>query len=155
MDGRVRDMADSHRRRSARFAMRVPLFYRFDGRGAWLNGETANIGGNGMLFRGSRRLNPGCRIRIALSLDAVGAPAAFVVGRARIVRTYPSIYADGSFWLAATITRSRLLPSPVGRFLGGRRRQAPEVDGGTAEHDANSSRHTLPLRRDRGGGTRG
>jgi PilZ domain-containing protein len=96
--------------RAARFAIQIPMRYRFAGEPHWYDGETENISRSGVLFRTSQpipRFTP-IEMMLALPKEVGGGDDAAVICRGRVVRTEPASADDARPAVAATIAGFRL-----------------------------------------------
>lgn len=78
--------------RAHRFTLQIPVRYRLGGEKGWRHGETENISGSGVLFRGHCAAEAGAPLELCLMLPALSSGAAAqVICRGVIVR---SVLAD-------------------------------------------------------------
>jgi len=80
------------RPRAKRFALQLPMKYRFVGENGWHTGTTENISRSGMLFRAEEALTPSAQLEIHLVLPAeiAGLSTAEVICRGEVVRSLES-----------------------------------------------------------------
>jgi len=98
--------------RSPRFALNLPVRYRVAGTEPWLQGETANISGSGVLFRAEQTLTIATPIEISIALPPV-APAstsAEVRCQAHIVRIAASLSEEAQAFMAAAFSDFEFSP---------------------------------------------
>lgn len=99
----------SEARSARRFALRLPVRYRLHGEQAWRSGETENVSGSGVLFRGQATAKLGALLELTLALptpDAEEKPE--MICRGVIVRSAKAT--NGKLpSLAMRILHSRLL----------------------------------------------
>jgi len=96
-------------RTTRRFALRLPVRYRLHGEQTWRSGETENVSGSGVLFRGQAAAKAGTALELSLALPAVleSQETAEVICRGVVVRSARAL--DGNLpGLAMRILHSRV-----------------------------------------------
>lgn len=102
-------LAQTHEARSARrFPLRLPVRYRLHGEQTWRRGETENVSGSGILFRGQAAARTGTSLELSVALPALSAEEApEMICRGVVVRSAGTT--DGKLpGLAMRILHSRL-----------------------------------------------
>jgi PAS domain S-box-containing protein len=88
----VKGREAASRPRAKRFALHLPMKYRFIGENGWHTGTTENISRSGMLFRAEESVSPSAQLEIHLVLPAeiAGLSTAEVICRGEVVRSLES-----------------------------------------------------------------
>ena len=104
----AKSQAHDEARRARRFALQIPVRYRFRGDRDWRHGETQNISSCGVLFRSQSSAEKGTSLELCLILPVLSPEgAAEVLCRGVIVRS--AIPTDGDMpVLAVRILHFRL-----------------------------------------------
>jgi signal transduction histidine kinase len=97
--------------RAQRHEVSLPLLYRPAGAGSWTRGETINLSGSGVLFRGRRRVPADAPVELSLELPRAltGEGSVLLFCSARIVRDHRSLFGLGPALIGAAFVSCKVV----------------------------------------------